>query len=66
MTPVELCVDVQSPDINVPCPPDPVLNISYPRELPETGSDLIFLMFHIALILILVGVAFVLWRRAGE
>lgn len=51
---VALCPDAQSPDIDAVCPPDPVLHINYPRELPATGLEVNELLLW-ALILILAG-----------
>lgn len=58
-----LCPDVQSPELSVPCPTDPGPLFSPPDLLPHTGTDLIFLLFHLALLAVLIGVAVMVWKR---
>lgn len=62
---VALCPDAQSPDINVPCPPDPVLDIHYPRELPATSLEVNEILLW-ALILIMVGLFIFACLRHGR
>lgn len=64
MNQVELCVDLASPELSTPCPPEtlplisPVGRFNPPDALPFTGLDAIYLWVALgAALAILIGVA---------
>jgi LPXTG-motif cell wall-anchored protein len=58
---VELCVDAASPELSVPCPTDP-LTINYPRSLPDTGDEIVVLVW-LAFTILLLGVVLYVGSR---